>query len=206
MAAASKLRRELPAYLSLDDPMSKRMILQSALRLFAEQGIHAVTVRDIAKDAGYTNPALFKFFDSKDSLALFLFEQCYVDLYERLAAGAPATLHFTKRLKLVVEVFLDRFDDGCCIVMFVQEHLRALWPRVSRKTRARSLVGLIRNILSSGVEEGAVSADANLDLLGASIVGTLAQFARLLYFGEFKKPASKYAVEIAAMLHRITAP
>ena len=53
------------------DPPSKRMILKEALRLFAQRGIDAVTVRDIGNRAGYTNAALFKFFATKDALALF---------------------------------------------------------------------------------------------------------------------------------------
>jgi AcrR family transcriptional regulator len=205
MPADSTRRRESLVYLNVHDPLSKRMLLQTALRLFAERGIHAVTVRDIAKDAGYTNPALFKFFDSKDSLVLFLFEHCYLNLCRKLETGAPPTLRFAERLRGIVEVFLDQFDDDPASVLFVQEHLRELWPRVSRKVRAHSIVGLIRQMLEAGKAEGSVGPDSDLDLLGAAIIGTLAQFARLKYFGEFKKPVIDYAPEIVKILCRITA-
>jgi AcrR family transcriptional regulator len=205
MPTVSAQRREALVYLKEDDPLSKRMILQAALRLFAERGIHAVTVRDIAKDAGYTNPALFKFYRSKDSLVLFLFEHCYVDLCRKLESGAPPTLRFAERLRGIVEVFLNQFDGDPASVLFVQEHLRELWPRVSRKVRAHSIVGLIREILEAGKREGAVGPGSNLDLLGTAVIGTLAQFARLAYFGEFRKPAIGYAPEIAKILCGITA-
>jgi AcrR family transcriptional regulator len=205
MSTVSARRHESLVYLNEDDPLSKRMLLQTALRLFAERGIHAVTVRDIAKDAGYTNPALFKFFDSKDSLVLFLFEHCYVDLCRKLEAGVPPTLCFTDRLRGFVEVFLNQFDDDPASVLFVQEHLRELWPRVSRKVRAHSIVGLIRQTLEAGQAEGIVGPDSDLNLLGAAVIGTLAQFARLAYFGEFKKPALSYAPKIAKILCGITA-
>ena len=205
MPTVSTRRHESLVYLNEDDPLSKRMLLQTALRLFAERGIHAVTVRDIAKDAGYTNPALFKFFDSKDSLVLFLFEHCYVDLCRKLEASSPPTLRFAERLRGIAEVFLNQLDDDPASVLFVQEHLRELWPRVSRKVRAHSIVGLIRQTLEAGRVEGAVGAGSDLDLLGAAVIGTLAQFARLAYFGEFKKPAIGYAPEIVKILCGLTA-
>jgi|CZKL01.1.fsa_nt_gi AcrR family transcriptional regulator len=204
MSTVIKRPRENSSYISPDDPPSKQKLIQAALRLFAERGVHAVTVRDVAKTAGYTNPALFKFFASKDALALFLFEHCYMDLYERLLAHAPARMDFDNRLRGVVTAFLDQLENDASAVLFVQEHLRDLWPHASRTTRAHSIVGLIRGILLDGVQEGVVNIDADRDLMGTVIIGTLAQFARLFYFGDFKKPASKYAEEIATMLLRIT--
>ena len=57
-------------YLSADDAAGKRDILTAALHLFVRDGLCETTIRDIAKSAGYSNPVLFKHFDSKDHLAL----------------------------------------------------------------------------------------------------------------------------------------
>src|SRR4051812_47249332 len=70
------------------DPPSKQAILRAALRLFVVQGVAATSIRTIAREAGYTNPAMFKFFESKDELALYLFERCYDGLYRQVAAAA----------------------------------------------------------------------------------------------------------------------
>ena len=203
MSTSANRRQDSSAYTNPGDPPSKQRILQAALRLFAERGLHAVTVRDVAEEAGYTNPALFKYFDSKQSLAIFLFEHCYLNLYEKLRAQVKTGSRFDDQLLAVVVAFLAELDRDGSSVLFVQEHLRELWPHASRKTRAHSIVGLIREILQHGVEEGAVGTDENLSLLGVAVIGTLAQFARLFYFGEFKSPAAQYAAEIATMLIRI---
>jgi AcrR family transcriptional regulator len=205
-ANAIKTRPVLPAYATIDDPPSKRRILEAALHLFAERGLHAVTVRDIAKEAGYTNPAIFKFFDSKESLALFLFERCYIDLFQSLSARTQVNLPFADRLRALVEVFLEQLDEDANGILFVQDHLRELWPRTSKEARTRSIIGLIRHMLQDGVQQGTVVSTANLDLVTAAIVGTLAQFARLAYFGEFKKPAIQHSGELADILQKITAP
>src|SRR4051794_30026340 len=120
------------AYLSESDPPSKRRILEAALRLFAERGLEAVTVREIAGEAGYTNPALFKFFDGKDALALHLFEHCYLDLHRRLVQGADSNLPYRERMKAMVGVVVEQIERDAAAFLFVQDHLRVLWPRVSK--------------------------------------------------------------------------
>lgn len=76
---------------------------------------------------------------------------------------------------------------------------------MSQKVRAHSIVGLLRQTLEDGKAQGAVRPSADLELLGAALIGTLAQFARLSYFGEFKKPAIGYAPELVKILCRLTA-
>src|SRR5215470_7814151 len=68
-------------FLLLDaDPPSKREILRWALHLFVRDGLCETSIRDIAEASGFTNPALYKFFASKEALALHLFERCYLRL------------------------------------------------------------------------------------------------------------------------------
>ncbi len=64
------------------DPPSKREILRCALSLFVRDGLSETSIRAIARATHYTNPALYKFFPSKEALALHLFERCYAHLFE----------------------------------------------------------------------------------------------------------------------------
>ncbi len=49
-------------------PVGKARILETAERLFIEQGYRAVSIRDIAKACGVTNAALYYYFPSKEAL------------------------------------------------------------------------------------------------------------------------------------------
>lgn len=193
-------------YSSAADPPSKRKILQAALHLFTLKGVHAVTVREIADEAGYTNPALFKFFATKDALALHLFECCYLRLFERLNAAAGGGLPFGERLSAILDVFFSQIEEDAEAFLFVQDHLREMWPRVSRTTRRKSILTLIRSMLLQGVQQGAVTAASSPDLLVAAITGTLQQFARMFYFGEFKGRVRDWAPEIDTIVRHIVAP
>ncbi|MYX09200.1 TetR family transcriptional regulator [Streptomyces sp. SID8375] len=55
---------------------TREQIAQTALRLFAERGFGATSLQDIANEMGFTKPALYYYFRSKD------------DLLEALAAPA----------------------------------------------------------------------------------------------------------------------
>jgi TetR/AcrR family transcriptional regulator, repressor of fatR-cypB operon len=194
------------AYSTVSDPPSKRKILQAALHLFVQKGVEGVTVREIAYEAGYTNPALFKFFSTKESLAVHLFESCYEQLFERLNGAASAGDPFDTRLRVILEVFFSQMEQDMEAFLFVQDHLRVMWPRVSKRLRKKSILALLRSVLQQGVVEGAVSATLNLDLLVTATAGTLQQFARMLYFGEFKGQVRSWSPQLESVILRILAP
>jgi AcrR family transcriptional regulator len=77
----------LPFYIREDDPPAKRQILRAAMKLFSAHGLDATSIRDIARESGYTNPALYKHFAGKEELALHLFETCHRRLWGGKAAS-----------------------------------------------------------------------------------------------------------------------
>jgi AcrR family transcriptional regulator len=194
------------AYSSSGDPLSKQKILRAALHLFAQRGVHAVTVREIAAEAGYTNPALFKFFATKDALAMHLFERCYLQLFEKLRDACKGRSSFEDRLEAILEVFFSQIEHDADAFLFIQDHVRVMWPHVSRKIRKKSILSLIRSVLQQGVRKGEVIGGLDIDLLVAAITGTLQQYARMVQFGEFKGQVRERLPEMAAIIRRIVKP
>jgi TetR/AcrR family transcriptional regulator, repressor of fatR-cypB operon len=189
-------------YFSAGDPPSKRRILKEALHLFAERGIDGVTVREIGDRAGYTNAALFKFFPGKDALALYLFEQCYLALFESVSAVVRGEMPFEQQFHGIVGAAVAAMDRDLDAFLFVQDQLRSMWPRVAPRIRKRSILALIRSTLEQGTREKKVDPAANLNLLIAVITGTLQQFARMRSFGEFRGPAAGCVHDLEAILLR----
>jgi AcrR family transcriptional regulator len=65
---------------------TRAMLLGAGLRVFAERGLDAATLDDVAEAAGFTKGALYRHFPSKSAFVLAMFEQ-----YAAVArAGAPA--------------------------------------------------------------------------------------------------------------------
>src|SRR5512144_2629776 len=97
----------LPFYISEDDPPAKRQILRAAMNLFSERGLAGTSIRDIAEQSGYTNPALYKHFSSKEELALHLFETCHHRLWARCNAAIVSAKSFDAKLEGYIGEFLE---------------------------------------------------------------------------------------------------
>ena len=162
----------------------------AALALFAERGVDSVTVRDIAEQSGYTNPAIFKFFGGKDELAEHLFIECYKELSSRFAATQDHSRGFRQNLRLLLEEFSLVLDQELDAFLFVSDNVRRLWPRVSKHLAGASLLTIVLRLVERGRTDGQVSKTTDPKLLVAGIAGTLSQVARLVYFGDFRGPAS----------------
>ncbi len=197
--------KPIPFYATAGDPPSKVEILGAALRLFVERGRDAATIRDIADEAGYTNPALFKFFRSKDELATVLFTQCYVRFSDELHAALGERVGLAARLGALVERYTALLDEpaDARALLFVQENLREFWPRVGRRLARKSIVALLGNVVREGREEGALARDLDPKLVVVAIIGTLAQFARQHYFQDLEGPARSYAPGLRKVLETL---
>jgi AcrR family transcriptional regulator len=132
---------------------SKRKdMVAAALRLFAERGIKATTIRDIAHEAGVTEGALYRHFESKEQLAQSLFAECAEILYESLsksiagAEGAPA------RLCSLAHGFFDFAQNNPEAYEFVmaRHHDSVGGPRPGQPLPKDIFVGVMREGMEAG--------------------------------------------------------
>ncbi len=198
MARDKMLERRF--FLQPDDPPAKQAILQAALHLFVRDGLCATSIRAIADEAGYTNPALFKHFDSKDALALYLFEQCYRRYARELSGALKPEAGFGENLHALLQRFAMLFDEEPEAFLFMQDNLRQFWPRVGRGLRNQSLVRLVGRLLEQGRAQGEVCKDVSVAMQIAGVTGLLAQFARLMHFGELPRPARARVEELERLV------
>jgi len=194
----------VPFYVSPHDAPAKQKILLAALELFVRDGLCETSIRDIASASGFTNPALFKHFSGKDALADYLFERCYLELFRLVAHAVRTGETFAEKQRCVIEVYLSALERDQNSVLYVQEGLRHFWPRASEEVRKHSILREVRELLVAGRKEGAVTAEINVDLLTTAWVGTLQQFARALYFGEFRLSSKTLAASLDALLTKMT--
>src|SRR3954447_26743282 len=90
--------KPLPFYVREDDAPAKRQILRAAMQLFAERGLDGTSIRDIARESGYTNPALYKHFASKEEMAVHLFETCHQRLWTKCHTAITSGADFEDKL------------------------------------------------------------------------------------------------------------
>lgn len=105
----------------------RRAILRAALALFAEKGFYRTTTKAISRKAGIAEGTLFNYFETKEDLALYFFEQELVEViewYERDRRIKRAAL--AEKLFAIIHHFLERLAPYEEFIGAV--YLRALAP------------------------------------------------------------------------------
>src|SRR5262245_30573561 len=136
----------LPFYVRDTDPPAKREILRAAMKLFSQHGLAATTIRDIARESGYTNPALYKHFASKEELALYLFETSHRRLWSRCRAAMESAEGFDGKLENYIGEVLSLVDEHPEAMAFLSENARVLWPKAGPTVRRHTMIALARSL------------------------------------------------------------
>src|SRR3982750_1102523 len=76
----------------------RRAILESAVRVFAENGFFAARIRDIAAGAGGAEGTIYLYFDGKDDLLLTAFREKVNEFCASAREVTPSGASFEERL------------------------------------------------------------------------------------------------------------
>ena len=195
----------LPFYVREDDPPAKRRILCAAMKLFTDRGVDGTSIRDIARESGYTNPALYKHFASKEQLALHLFETCHQRLWTKCHTAITAAGSFDDKLDGYIGQVLELVDEDPQAMAFVSERARVLWPKSGAAVRRRTMIGLARSLMVAAPHSSRSGRRIDSDVAAASLQGTLAELTRMLQVGVIRGPAILWKPELVALFRKIAA-
>lgn len=157
-------------------PRAKRAILEEALKLFASHGVDSVSIRDIATATGFTNPALFRHFASKEELASVLFEVCY-----RRLSGALATPSAMAGLQSWLTAALREVEEVPEAFHYVVENVRKDWAKLPADLRARNIPALARRMIEGEKAAGRIRPDVDPAVAAIIVVGAMMQHARVVH-------------------------
>jgi len=168
----------------------------SAMRLFAEHGVDAVSMRDIGAACGISGPGALSHFGSKDALVAALFADGFAGYAARIAAAAPADAPFRERLEATVAAVLRLHDEDHdrfrFLVLRQHDHL----ARVPRD--GSNPVEVIRAMIEAAVAAGEIPR-RDPDLAALAVIGLVVQPATGRLYGRLTGPLASLAPEIAAM-------
>lgn len=171
------------AFADMRDPPAKGAILSASLKLFVRDGLAETSIRDIAKISGYTNPALFRHFESKEALAYCLFERIFLHVRTTLPKIDDAA--FAEQLRGTLAAYLALLETDIEAALYLQENIRRFWRLLPEPLRRHSLVNHLRALVKCGVEQDVIDRDEDPTMLVAALLGLIGQFARMCYFREF---------------------
>jgi TetR/AcrR family transcriptional regulator, cholesterol catabolism regulator len=155
--------------MSTPAPVSRRdELLELAATMFAERGLRATTVRDIADSAGILSGSLYHHFSSKEEMVDELlrgFLDWLFDRYQEIVATEPNPL---ERLKGLFMSSFEAIEHRHAQVVIYQDEAKRLsgQPRFSYvDDRNKEQRKMWVDVLNQGIEEGYFRPDIDVDLV-----------------------------------------
>ncbi|MGI8968541.1 MAG: TetR/AcrR family transcriptional regulator [Chloroflexota bacterium] len=139
-------------------------LLETASRLFAEQGVSRTTVDDIAEAADVARQTVFNHFPYKEAFTLELastsIQHTAHAAYALLEAGTPALDVLERTAERVLNIALEQGERAAVVA---RELLHPDGERASWAAERVPLSALISAILTQAREEGTVRSDLPLE-------------------------------------------
>jgi AcrR family transcriptional regulator len=82
-------------------------ILDCALGLFAEHGLHNVSTRQIAQATGISQPSLYAHFPTRDAIAVELCCRAFETLQDQLEAASQSTVDPINRIRAIARTYIE---------------------------------------------------------------------------------------------------
>lgn len=101
---------------------TKQEILRAAARAAAAHGFETITLRDIAKETGYTVGTLYSYFDGKDAILEGLVTEIVAVGLQTLKEPMPAGLTLAQKMELLVQrqlKFAEEWRDAVFVLLAV---------------------------------------------------------------------------------------
>jgi AcrR family transcriptional regulator len=173
---------------------TRERIIQGALRLFAEKGVDATSIRDIASSAAISEPAIYRHFRSKEDLVWEIFWSGYRDL-GALLGSIEAKGGLRERLTTMVETICALFDRDQALFRFLLLTQHGQLGKITE--REKSPVQVLHDQLAAAIKAGALP-QQNAELATSTVFGIVLQAATFRIYGRLDQPLSHYAPNLAA--------
>ena len=88
---------------------------------------------------------------------------------------------------------------------FLSDSARVLWPKSGPAVRRQTMIGLARSLMSQAPQPRRGKSAVNLDVVAASLQGTLAEVARMLQVGVIPGPAVRWKADLVRLFRGVAA-
>jgi TetR/AcrR family transcriptional regulator, fatty acid metabolism regulator protein len=133
----------------------RKLILDAAIRVFAERGYHGARVGDIAEDAGVAHGLLYHYFASKDDVLRTIFVENWGQLIARFRAVEAAAEPAKEKLERIAKILLRTWrNDPALVTVMVREVARSQHLQTQVED-VREAFAIVQRVIEEGQASGA---------------------------------------------------
>ena len=151
----------------------RKLILDAAIRVFAEHGYHGSRVGDIAEDAGVAHGLLYHYFASKEDVLRTIFVENWGQLIARFRAVEASHEPAQDKLDGIAKILLRTWrNDPALVTVMVREVARS-HELEAQVEDVREAFGIIQRVIEEGQASGAFRPDVDARLASWVVYGAL---------------------------------
>jgi AcrR family transcriptional regulator len=168
---------------------TRARIERAALTLFVARGIAETTTKEIAMAASVAEGSIYRYFPSKEQLAVDLFLNHHRGLAEALIEAHKPAKGLRAKIEAIVRCYCDWADRDWPLFAYhllTQHHNLIHVPEGSPNP-----VNVVREVIATAMRAGEIP-KRNVDLAAASAIGVVLQAATYKVYGRFGGPLSAH--------------
>ena len=174
---------------------TRERIEAAAIGLFVEKGVAETTIRDIAREVGVSEGALYRHFVSKEQLVWHLFERNYVEFASRLATLAAAATSTRDKVAAMIHGFCVAHDENPALFRFLLFVQHGQLGKLAADTPTP--VSVVRAVIEQGITAGDIPTQ-NPDLATALVFGVVLEPVQFAAFGRLPLTVNEMSDRLVA--------
>jgi AcrR family transcriptional regulator len=166
----------------------QEQIIEEAIKIIDSKGIQGLTIKNMSKAIGISEPAIYRHFESKNQIIIAILEILqetairFSHMMETKTGTAMDKISFM--LKSIVSIFIDK--PSLISVLFAEEIFKNE-PVLEEKTVwvLNKNEETIENILQKGKDEGNIPSDLDTSILALLIMGSFRLLVKRWQMGNY---------------------
>jgi AcrR family transcriptional regulator len=173
---------------------TKELIERAALKLFVREGVAATSIKDIAREAGVSQGAMYNHYASKDELAWSLFSENFTLIGTDLRRIAREESDIRSKFQSITTYIFERYDHDPLLISY------CFLVRHRHLTKVRTRLGnpylVIRTVIEGEVRRKNIK-QQELDVSAALVTGAIIQMIDTHIIGSLAGPLAPRANAVA---------
>jgi AcrR family transcriptional regulator len=163
----------------------RRLILDSAIHVFAEQGFHHCRVSDVADEAGVAYGLVYHYFDSKEEILNQLFSERWQIMLDAITEIDSQRIPARDKLYMVASFIIDsyRHEPQLMKVIIVEVTRAANSFGATHLDKIREAYSMIATIVDGARQDGSFKSDISADFAAMCFYGAIEQLLSGWIFG-----------------------
>ncbi len=159
--------------ISIKKENKHHLILEAAIKVFAEQGFFQSTIAQIAQKAGVADGTIYLYFKNKDDILIQFYNYKTKQVFEKFREKVISAGNAVEKLRWLVRLHLSEFqkDPDMAIVYQVETRQNRRLGDQQIKEMSKIYFDMISEMVELGQEEGSIRKNLYMGLVKRFIIG-----------------------------------